>query len=198
MVMSGKVDNDDVDLGKLKRLVIDKEQPKENQKKTGKKVVLSDKILQEMSNIYDFCLFSRMKKEGEEIDNVTRSYGHTNRLIRFSDSSSGKTVNCYVYTIKVNETCQYTASALSVNSSESVVFGKISKIFKHEWREQVITWVLLDVFESVLNENGFWSVKERVSSQKVVMLKDISEPQVVGRENGRLYYVSTNIVCKTD
>ncbi|XP_052078946.1 uncharacterized protein LOC127717236 [Mytilus californianus] len=188
MIMSGKVKQDDIDIGKLERLLLEDE--KDDSCSTNeKKFSIDDNILREMANIYDFCLISRMRKEGKELASCTRSYGNTTygntgRKIKFSPYSNNKSSNSYVYAVDQHSTDSFL---------DSMIFGSICKIFEHVWRGQTYTWVLLDIFDDVRYEDGFWSVLESKTSQKAVMLKDVSAPQIVGRDNDRLHYVSTCI-----
>ncbi|CAC5360001.1 unnamed protein product [Mytilus coruscus] len=193
MIMPGKVKQDDVDNGKLERLLLEDEKD-ESCSTNGKKFFIDDNILKEMANIYDFCLISRMEKESKELVSCTRSYGNTTdgntgRKINFSSYSNNKSSNSYVYAVDQHSTDSFV---------DSMIFGSICKIFEHVWRGQTYTWVLLDTFDDIRYEDGFWSVLERKTSQIAVMLKDVSAPQIVGRENDRLYYVSTSIYLVND
>ncbi|VDI64678.1 Hypothetical predicted protein [Mytilus galloprovincialis] len=188
MIMSGKVKQDGIDIGKLERLLLEDE--KDDSCSTNEKTFsIDDNILREMSNVYDFCLVARMSKEGKELASCTRSYGNTTygntgRKINFSPFSNNRSSNSYVYTVDENSTDSLV---------DSIIFGSICKIFEHVWKGQTYTWVLLDIFDDVRYEDGFWSVLEHKTSQKPVMLKDVSAPQIVGRENDRLHYVRTCI-----
>ncbi|CAG2249807.1 unnamed protein product [Mytilus edulis] len=153
--MSGKVKQDGIDIGKLERLLSEDE--KDDSCSTKEKTFsIDDNILREMSNVYDFCLVARMSKEGKELASCTRSYGNTTygntgRKINFSPFSNNRSSNSYVYTVDENSTDSLV---------DSIIFGSICKIFEHVWRGQTYTWVLLDTFDDVRYEDGFWSVLE--------------------------------------
>ena len=191
MIMSGEVDVSKIDIGKLENVLFDCEkETKTNHHQTM--FHLSQGILEEMSDLYEFCLVWRMNPQAYEIKSFTREDGMIKRPVKFSAStlSTNKSVNSYVYTVRTKDQYSHT---IDVHSVEDVVFGSISKIYQHKWKDQLYTWVLLDVFEDVKCTDGFWSVKRDISCQKPFLIRDVSVPQVVAWENDRLVFVSTDV-----
>lgn len=191
--MSGIVDVDDMNLGKLERFLFE-EKDKGTNKKT-KEIEIPNNIIEEMSDVYDFALVSRMQTSGTEYATYFKKYGNTNRSLKYSTSTTMKSTNNYVYIVKNNDDLEMTD--ISVQSTQDIVFGSVSKIFDHSWRGKLYTWVILDVFEDVRYDSGFWSVNEQCLIQKPFLLESVSAPQVVGRENQRLYFVSTDVKLKS-
>ena len=192
MIVSGNVNTKDVDVGKLKNVLL--EQPSENNitSKTGNRnITHTQNVLEEMSRIYDFCLVGRMDNTALEHSTYNRTEGNRKRPVKFSSSGVNKSLNSYVFTTKKGQ--QYSASVDAVSMTNQIVFGSIAKIYDHRWKGESYTWILLDVFQDQQYCDGFWSVSSNSVGQKPFLLKDVSVPQVIAKEDNRFYYVNTNI-----
>ncbi|VDI69941.1 Hypothetical predicted protein [Mytilus galloprovincialis] len=187
MLMSDIVDTDDLTLGKFEDICNLNEPKKETMKKT--QTLLEEKVLDDMSEVYDFALTSRMNKQGLALKSVEKKVnGKTSRV------SSNKQSPSHVYFVR-NLKDQHPC----VREEDDMVFGRVKSIFEHDWRGKMYTWVLLDLFSDVAYTDGFWNVSERVSCCKPFLLDDISEPQVIGRDNDRLFFIGVDVkLCSNE
>ncbi|CAC5410062.1 unnamed protein product [Mytilus coruscus] len=181
MLMSDIVDTDDLTLGKFEDICNLNESKKETTKKTPK--LLEEKVLDDMSEVYDFALTSRMNKQGLALKSVEKKVnGKTSRI------SSNKQSPSHVYLVR-----NFKDHHPCVREEDDMVFGRVKLIFEHDWRGKMYTWVLLDLFSDVAYTDGFWNVSERVSCCKPFLLDDISEPQVIGKDNDRLFFIGVDV-----
>ncbi|XP_052097487.1 uncharacterized protein LOC127732488 [Mytilus californianus] len=193
MIMSGKIKQDDINIGKLEKLLLD-EVIDEMKTSIGKKFFIPDTVLSHMSEIYDFCLLQRMTNEGKEVSCCTKLYGNTGREMKYSSVTKQRSSDTFVYAVKIGD--DFVANQNCVNSLSDILFGNISKIFEHSWHGKSYTWLLVDIYDDVKFENGFWSTSEQFISQRPLLLQDVSAPQVVGKESNRLYFVSASVSLK--
>ncbi|CAC5397492.1 unnamed protein product [Mytilus coruscus] len=193
MLMSDIVDTDDLTLGKFEDityisiliLLIEVNNLNEPKKETTKKTpkLLEEKVLDDMSEVYDFALTSRMNKKGLALKSVEKKVN--GKTIQVSSNKQSPSHVYLVRNLNDHHPC--------VREEDDMVFGRVKSIFEQDWRGKMYTWVLLDLFSDVAYTDGFWNVSERVSCCKPFLLDDISEPQVIGRDNDRLVFIGVYV-----
>ncbi|CAC5417777.1 unnamed protein product [Mytilus coruscus] len=194
--MSGNIKQDDINIGKLEKLLLD-EGIDEMKTSIGKKFFIPDTVLSHMSEIYDFCLLQRMTNEGKEVSCCTKLYGniYTGREMKYSSVTKQRSSDTFVYAVKIGD--DFVANQNCVNSLSDILFGNISKIFEHSWHGKKATHGFLWIFMMMSSlKMDFFSTSEQFISQRPLLLQDVSAPQVVGKESNRLYFVSASVSLK--